>query len=124
LPFLGRQNAELISLVQITRCDFQCRGRPRGVEDLEPRMDDYAHRPRHGRFCSNYVISARLSFDYPEVKPRSGEMMMKWSIVLSGLVGVVLVAIAGFGIWVAMLPPAVVAAPAPVPAEETAAIVE
>lgn len=49
---------------------------------------------------------------------------MKWSIVLSGLAGVVLAAIAGFGIWVAMLPPAVLAAPDPVPAEETAAIVE
>lgn len=49
---------------------------------------------------------------------------MNWRIVLSGLAGLVFVAIAGLAIWMAMLPPAVVAAPAPISSEETAAMID
>ena len=49
---------------------------------------------------------------------------MKLRTVLFGLVGVVVLAAVGFGGWIASLPPSVAAAPSPVPAAETAAIIE
>jgi len=49
---------------------------------------------------------------------------MKLRTVMLGLAGAVVLATAGFGGWIATLPPSVQAAPEPVPEVETAAIIE
>lgn len=49
---------------------------------------------------------------------------MKLRTVMLGLAGAVVLAAAGFGGWIATLPPSVRAAPAAIPAAETAAIVD
>jgi transcriptional regulator GlxA family with amidase domain len=45
-------------------------------------------------------------------------------MIVWGLIGVVIVAAGGFGVWLAMLPSDVTASPPPVPATETAAVLE
>jgi transcriptional regulator GlxA family with amidase domain len=49
---------------------------------------------------------------------------MKLRTVMLGLAGAVVLAAVGFGGWIATLPPSVQASPGPVPAAETAAIIE
>lgn len=50
--------------------------------------------------------------------------MRKRTIAIAGLLGVIAIAAGGFGLWIAALPPGATAAPEPVPAAETAAMLE
>lgn len=57
LAATGGQHRELIAAGAETTGDLEGRRRPRGIQQLEPGMDNDRDCPFHGSFCTIYVIS-------------------------------------------------------------------